>query len=747
MKFDKIRDSKIINTRGIIWVSIGLILIFLVLESFIHVFIFHEGTLFSQIFDFHEIWMRMLIGTMFIIFTIYAYITANKEKRAEEITKKAYAELDKIFQTAGDGMCVIDKNFNLLQTNDTFSLLSGVSKDKAVSKKCYEVFPVNVCHTPNCPLTKISKGEERFECEVEKEYADGRKISAILTATPLLGPDGKLIEIVENYKDITDIKNTQKALQKTNDELEFRVEQLQKEIEERHKVETEIKGLEQQMEFILSVTKTGLNIIDQDLNIQYIDPGWRKVYGDPNNKKCYEYFMGRDDVCIDCSALKAFEKKSIVISEHILSKENNRPIEVSTIPFRNDNGEWLVAQIKLDITERKKAALEKEDIQAKLRQAQKLDAVGRLAGGVAHDFNNLLTTIIGYTEILLSGLKRNDPLYTYAETIKRISKLAANLTRQLLAFSRGQILKPRVIDFSTMIKDMGKIFQRTIGEDIEFLTSFEPGLDRVKADLGQIEQVILNLVINARDSMPDGGKLSIKVKNVIIDKKCLNVTPNALIGKFVCIMVEDTGIGMSKDIANQIFEPFFSTKGPGKGIGLGLSTVYGIVKQHGGWINVYSEPGHGSIFKVYFPSLTMVQENEEEEENEISLQEFRGNGQRILIVEDDKEVLEFNTNMLHANGYIPFPAKNAEEALEIFERERGEFALVLSDVVLPGKDGVQLVDDLLLEKPDLPVLLTSGYIDQKSQWQVIEKKGYPFLQKPYSLVELLRTIKETLKSG
>jgi CheY-like chemotaxis protein len=256
----------------------------------------------------------------------------------------------------------------------------------------------------------------------------------------------------------------------------------------------------------------------------------------------------------------------------------------------------------------------------------------------------------------------------------------------------------------------------------------------------------MNLVVNARDAMPEGKKITIKTENVDIDEGYCEIYKYAHPGKFVCLSVEDIGIGMDKEVIQHIFEPFFTTKGPGKGTGLGLSVVYGIVKQNEGWINVYSELGRGSVFKVYLPA-SFVESKDETKEEVISIQDCHGKGERILLVEDDDGIREFAKRVLFESGYVGFEAANAEEALNIFGKEKGDFHLVFSDVVLPEKSGLQLVDQLLSRKPELKVLLTSGYTDQKSEWPIIREKGYRFIQKPYSLTDLLRVVREVIEQG
>jgi two-component system, cell cycle sensor histidine kinase and response regulator CckA len=387
-----------------------------------------------------------------------------------------------------------------------------------------------------------------------------------------------------------------------------------------------------------------------------------------------------------------------------------------------------------DVTDRKQ-------LEEQLRQSQKMEAIGQLAGGVAHDFNNLLQVITGYSEFVLAQLSKVNPMRSNIEEIKNAGEQAASLTRQLLAFSRRQMLQQQIISVNDIVYNMGKMLKRLIGEDIELIVSLSPDIMTVKADQSQIEQVIMNLVINARDAMPDGGELIIKTKNVIIDEAQSLVIPESQPGEYVYISISDNGIGMGKEIIEHIFEPFFSTKKT-LGTGLGLSVVYGIVKQHEGWINVESEPNRGSIFKIFLPAINARPEAEIEETPPII---ESGNNERILLIEDEPKVLEFISTILEESGYIVLQASNVKEAIEIFEREGGNFDLVFSDVVLPDTSGVQLAEMLHATNPSLRILLSSGYSDQKSQWETIQEKGYHFIQKPYKITDLLKVIKEIMK--
>jgi two-component system cell cycle sensor histidine kinase/response regulator CckA len=404
-------------------------------------------------------------------------------------------------------------------------------------------------------------------------------------------------------------------------------------------------------------------------------------------------------------------------------------------PIKNDEGEIThFLGIKEDVTRHKL-------LEQQLIHSQKMEAIGTLAGGVAHDFNNMLSVIIGYSDFLLTQIPEEDRKYNIIREIKKSGTRAANIAQQLLAFSRKQVLAKHIVDINAVVTDMHKMLIRLISEDIELTTRFAQGLWPVHADRVQLEQVVMNLVINACDSMPKGGKIGITTENVNVDEEYCSRYPYARTGDYIRLTVTDTGTGMSRRTVERIFDPFFTTKETGTG--LGLSVVYGIVKQHGGWINAKSEEGNGTTFDVYIPASVGSQVGRIE--TTARVEELIGNGERILLVEDDRILREFTVNVLRQNGYTVLEAENAEQALELYTREKGMFALLFSDVVLPNRSGVELAGDLLDRDPKLPVLLSSGYMDQKAQGEIIEEKGYEFIQKPYDLKDLLSCVRDTIR--
>jgi len=380
-------------------------------------------------------------------------------------------------------------------------------------------------------------------------------------------------------------------------------------------------------------------------------------------------------------------------------------------------------------------------LEEQLQQSQKMEAIGRLAGGVAHDFNNLLTIINGYSQLILDRLSSEDPVRGHVNQIKEAGDRAAALTRQLLAFSRKQVLSPQLLDLTEVVTGIDKMLRRLIGEDIELVTVNTSGLWLVKTDPGQIDQVIMNLVVNARDAMPQGGRLTIETTNLNMDDSFPGRHPAIVPGRYVMLAVSDTGTGMSEEVKSRIFEPFYTTKKHGKGTGLGLSTVYGIVKQSGGYIWAYSEPGKGTTFKVYLPvaegALKEVGRTEEHPHP-------TGGSETVLLVEDNESVRTFVQSVLESKGFKLLQANGSEDALRIIENHDGPIHLLLTDVVMPRMSGPELATRLAPLHPEAKVLYMSGYTDNAIVHHGVLDPGTHFLQKPFVPETLILKIREVL---
>ena len=408
-----------------------------------------------------------------------------------------------------------------------------------------------------------------------------------------------------------------------------------------------------------------------------------------------------------------------------------------------DEGEDAAVVYALETTEQR--ALESQ-----FAQSQKMQAVGQLAGGIAHDFNNVLTAIIGFSDLLLTSHRPSDPSFQDIMNIRQNANRAAGLVRQLLAFSRRQTLRPRVIKLREVLSEISVLLDRLLGETIELQVVHGEGIWPLKADLNQLEQVIVNLAVNARDAMPQGGKLTIRTANVAEAESHSFREQGFKPGDYVLLEVADTGIGMSGEVMEKIFEPFFTTKGVGEGTGLGLSTVYGIVKQTGGYIYVESKPGAGTTFRMLFPRHAEQRAEEsaaaESDERAAAPADLTGSAS-ILLVEDEEAVRAFAGRALSARGYTVYEAASGPEALDLLKDIVNPLDLVISDVVMPGMDGPTLMRELRLRQPDVKIIFVSGYAEDVFERNLPEDESYQFLPKPFSLKELATTVKETLEAS
>ncbi|HLN32766.1 MAG TPA: response regulator [Gemmataceae bacterium] len=441
----------------------------------------------------------------------------------------------------------------------------------------------------------------------------------------------------------------------------------------------------------------------------------------------------------DVPALREFLKQGLPkLSAPRLWRHGKKDGRIIDVEICTHDITWAGRAARLasatDITERKR-------LEDQYRQAQKMEAVGQLAGGVAHDFNNLLTIISGYSDLLLTDTGLDDSTKELVREIHKASDRAASLTRQLLAFSRRQVVELRVLEMNLVITNVESMLRRMIGEDIELTTVLDPAVGQIKADQGQIEQIIFNLAINARDAMEHGGKVTIELTNAELDANYARTHPEVLPGEYVLLAVSDTGCGMSQATQSRIFEPFFTTKSPGKGTGLGLATVYGIVKQSGGHIAVYSELGQGATFKVYLPK---VLEKPAKTRSQSGPANLAGGTETILVVEDEDAVRALTRHILQSSGYAILEARNGAEGIALAAQHKGPLDLLVTDVVMPQVGGRPLAEALLSRHPKLKVLYLSGYTtDAVIRHGVLEAET-AFLHKPFTPRALLQKVREVL---
>jgi len=520
--------------------------------------------------------------------------------------------------------------------------------------------------------------------------------------------------------------------------------------ERRTRMEKELKDSEARYRALFEGAAEGIFITDRRTKrFKYANPAICQMLGytEDELKDMTAKNIHSDEVLerVD-SEFEAYEREGKSMTQHdmLFLKRDGTILhaDVVTTPRISIDGEIYSATFLIDITERKRAEDDKKIMEEQLWQAQKMEAIGRLTGGIAHDFNNMLTTILGNAEMALMETGKEDPMRELIEDIKMAGEKAAILTRQLLAFSRKQIFQSQVFNLNDVVRELDKMLRRLIGEDIELETRLSRDLCRVETDPGQVEQIIMNLAVNARDAMPEGGRLTIETACVELDEEYAGSHFPVIPGQYVMISVSDTGDGISKEIQTQIFEPFFTTKEKGKGTGLGLSIVYGIVKQSNGYIWVYSEPGKGATFKIYFPRVRKTVKGLEKPDK--GPQESFNGTETIMVVEDDAMIMKMIVKTLNNSGYPVLRAGDGNEALRVSDEHEGPIHLVLTDVIMPGMGGRELANRLKEIRPDTKILYMSGYTDNAIVHHGVLEKGLSFIQKPFTSQGLRKKIREVL---
>jgi PAS domain S-box-containing protein len=645
--------------------------------------------------------------------------------RAEQALRESEEKYRVLVETSPDAITLFDLNLNIIMGNrPALSLYGYERQEEIIGKSVLNYLAPEQLARAREDIAKVLETGSMGPVEYTLLRQDGTFFVAELKGSLILDREKKPNAILCVSRDITGRKKVEEALRSSEEKYRTILETM-----EDGYFEVDLTG---NFTFVNDAECRNLGYSREELigrnNRQYTDETMAKKL---HQTFTGVYTTGESVKMLDVEVIKKDGTKSInEISISLIKDSEGKPIG-----FRG---------VARDVTERKHMEQEKASLEEQLRQSQKIEAIGRLAGGVAHDFNNLLTVISGNCQLSLLELNEKDPLKGNIEEIKGASEKAANLTRQLLAFSRRQILEMKVLDLNTVLRDLDKMLHRLIGEDIELITLLADDLGRVKTDPGWVEQIIMNLAVNARDAMPNGGKLTIETANVELDEAYARNHVSVKPGRYVMLSMSDTGVGMTPEVRQQIFEPFFTTKEKGKGTGLGLSTVYGIVKQSGGNIWVYSELGKGTTLKIYLPC---VDEPAEKLKAQVLGEEFPRGSETILIVEDDKEVRNLAVRILKRQGYTVLDGSYGDEAFSACRQHKGPIHLLLTDVVMPGMDGRALSESLSQLHPEMKVLYMSGYTDDAIVRHGVMAKGINYIQKPFTVSELTNKVREVLNKS
>ncbi len=640
----------------------------------------------------------------------------TEQRKARELLEKAQYQNELILQCAGEGVCGVDRKGRCTMVNPAAAELTGWGRNELLGQEMHKVWHHSrVDGTPyaveDCPVSAVFRdGVPRRVSDEVFWRKDGSCFPVEYVATPMLEGD-EIVGAVVTFRDVTREHHARRVLRDSESRYRLLVENASYAI---FRTSSDGRFLDANQALAKML---GYSSKDELLSLNIRE----SIYVNPEQ---------RDPLVHETITHGRVEGREV---EWKRKDGTALAVQLSARMVR-DAGGYYFEGIAENITERRV-------LETQLRQAQKMEAVGRLAGGVAHDFNNLLMVIKGHSELLLERTAPEHPDFRKVDQIKKAADRAASLTRQLLAFSRMQVMQPRVIDLNATVIEMGKMLPRLIGEDIELAILTKSDLGRVKADPGQIEQVILNLSVNARDAMPNGGKLVIETANADLDEGYARVHPPLVPGSFVMLAVSDTGIGMDAATQAHIFEPFFTTKDKGKGTGLGLATVYGVVKQSGGYIWAYSEAGRGTSFKIYLPR---VSESPEIERDKRPHEEPpRGQG-TILLAEDEKDVREVAREFLELSGYTVLEAKDGAEAVEVAAKHSGDIDLLLTDMVMPGMSGREVSARLTAMRAGLRVIYMSGYTEYAALRHGEDEPDRIMLQKPFTRAVLVQTVHKVL---
>jgi PAS domain S-box-containing protein len=649
-----------------------------------------------------------LLGISFSCYAFRIGLTQYRQHKDEETVRRQTLAMD----SSMDGISLLNEKGIHIYANTAFIRMLGLeSSEQIVGLPWRKVHSLQSIDELEPRIRASLQKSSKWSSPLQLRQPHGRSIAVDFSITAM--PDGCIACVC---RDLSERYEAEKA---------------------RAEAETKYRMLVEHVNAITYIAEIGIHG-----QWFYVSPQVESILGYTSDEWLaiapeWDKLIHPDDLPAVIAAENASQNGFPFQAEFRLRRKDGREVWLNdtAVVIQGSNSHPVMEGIMVDITERKQ-------LETQLQQSRKMEAVGRLAGGIAHDFNNLLTIITGYTDLALSRCSMPLEIRSDIERIDNASGRAAALVRQLLAFSRKQVLQPKTIDLNEVVLNLDKLLRRLMDDNIEMNTHTQKAIGKVKADPAQIEQVIMNLVVNARDAMPRGGRILLETSNVDLDSTYADEHITVKPGKYVMLAVSDTGVGMSQQTIAHIFEPFYTTKESGSGTGLGLSTVYGIVKQSGGYIWVYSEPGKGSTFKVYLPRVEDVAE--QPETSPAPAQEIQRGWETILLVEDEEAVRELIRTVLTEHGYDVIPARDPEHAVKLVASYAREIHMLLTDVIMPGMSGRELANIVSLRRPGIRILFMSGYTDNVITTGGMLEKGLAFLQKPFSPSTLIHKVREVL---
>jgi two-component system, cell cycle sensor histidine kinase and response regulator CckA len=642
---------------------------------------------------------------------IWTFRDITNRKRVEEALRESETIFSRFMEYSPIYVFFKDENIRTIRLSKNYETMLGKPLTELLGKTMDEIFPSELAKSIIADDMKILK--EGNEITVEEEF-NGRFYTTIKFPIHI---DGKPRYLAGYTIDNTAHKQAEEALKER---------------------EKEFRRLSQEFHGLLDAIPDSLMLLDKNRTVLWANKGAAKGIGKTLDEivgqHCFALWYGLTSPCDPCPVARSFAE-GIPVNVTV-TRPDNRVWDLRTVPLIDEEGRTVsVIEVKRDITEHNK-------LEEQLRQAQKIEAVGQLAGGVAHDFNNILSAIMGYGHLMLMKMQENDPLRANVKEILDASQRAAVLTQSLLAFSRKQVVNLARIDLNTLVQRFEKFMLRLLREDIELKIICAKQLLNVMVDSAQIEQVLMNLVMNAKDAMPDGGQLTIETRLATLDEEFMESYSQGRAGEYALLLVTDTGVGMNENTKEKAFEPFFTTKEVGRGTGLGLAMVYGIVKKHNGYIFVYSEIGHGTTFKIYLP-LAEATPAEARKKEQVSAP-AQGGTETVLVVEDDPIVRKLTTTVLKQFGYTVLEAIDGEDAIFQYVEYKDQINLVILDAIMPKKNGWQVYEEIRTITPGVRVLFMSGYSEDIFSANNITEKGLVYLLKPASPTELLKKVREVL---